>query len=70
MLIISVVDSLLIHFRQNVCLFGADLKRTKTDGTKCHAKTMMSIKADKDYPKTIKQNPRKRHSGRTRRDKD
>ena len=39
---------------------------TKTEGTKCHTKTMKSIKANK----TIKENPGMCHSGRTRRDKD
>ncbi len=30
-----------------VCLFVAELKRTKTEGTKCQGKTMTSIKEDK-----------------------
>jgi hypothetical protein len=32
---------------QDECLFASELKRAKAEGTKCHAKTMMSIKADK-----------------------
>jgi hypothetical protein len=47
-------------------LFVGELNRTKTEGTKCHDKTMMSIKADK----TIKENPSMCHLGRTQRDKD
>jgi hypothetical protein len=35
------------------CLFAGEQKRAKVEGTKCHGKTMMSIKADE----TIKENP-------------
>ena len=35
------------------CLFASEYKRAKTEGRKCHAKNMMSIKPDK----TIKENP-------------
>jgi hypothetical protein len=42
------------------------IKRAKAKGTKCHAKTMMSIKADK----TVKEEPSICRVGRTWRDKD
>ena len=48
------------------CLFPAELKRAKAEGTKCHAKTMMSIKADK----VIKEIPSMCRLGRTPRDKN
>ena len=51
----------------NVCLFAAELKKGNTEGTKCHDKTMMSIKADK----TMKENPSMYcFLGRTLRDKN
>ena len=47
-------------------LFATEYKRTKDEGTKCHIKTTMSIKADK----TVKEKPSMCHLGRTRREKD
>ena len=49
-----------------MCLFVAELKRAKSEGTKYHAKTMMSTKADK----TVEEKPSMCRLGRTRREKD
>jgi hypothetical protein len=49
-----------------VCLFASEEKREKTEGTKCHAKTMMSIKADKN----VKEKPSMCRLGKTWRQKD
>jgi hypothetical protein len=46
-------------------LFAAEGKRAKSEGIKCHAKTMMSIKADK----VIKEIPNMCRFDRTLRDK-
>ena len=55
-----------IHGKERaVCLFVPELKRAKTEGTKYHAKTMMSTKADK----TVEEKPRMCDLGRTRREK-
>ncbi len=42
-------------------LICSRIKREKTEGTKCHAKTMMSIKSDK----SVKEIPRMCRLGRT-----